>query len=53
MDWYAFAVAIALLIAVIIGNIYFLAYNAHPNDTKFGSNIIMRILVVNYDYFPL
>ncbi|CDW87933.1 UNKNOWN [Stylonychia lemnae] len=46
MDWYTIGVAIALLIILLVANIYFMAHNAHPNDSPFGQNIIMRILVV-------
>ena len=48
MDWYALVVALTFLLVMLIGNIYFLAHSAHPNDTKFGSNIVMRIVVVSY-----
>ena len=46
MDWYFLAVAIALFMVLLIANTYFLAYNAHPSDTKFGSHTVMRIVVV-------
>ena len=36
MDWYTIGVAIALLIALLVANIYFMAHNAHPNDSPFG-----------------
>ncbi len=50
MDWYAIAVAIALVLVLLIGNIYFFAHNAHPNDSTFGSNIFMRALAVFYHF---
>lgn len=48
MDWYAIGVAIALVLVLLIGNIYFFAHNAHPNDSSFGSNIFMRALAVSF-----
>eukprot|EP00347_Sterkiella_histriomuscorum_P002802 403366747 len=56
MDWYTVSVAIICLIILLIANIYFLANNAHPNDSPFGQNIIMRILVVfgfTLSYLPI
>ena len=47
MDWYFLAVALVLLLVILIANTYFLAHNAHPQDTKFGSNMGMRVLVVS------
>ncbi len=47
MDWYFLAVALVLLIVIMIANTYLLAHNAHPQDSKFGSNIFMRVVVVN------
>ena len=47
MDWYFFAVVMTMVLVILLGNTYFLAHNAHPNDTKFGSSILMRIFVVS------
>ena len=48
MDWYFFAVVMTMVLVILLGNTYFLAHNAHPNDTKFGSSIVMRIFVVSF-----
>lgn len=48
MDYFVLVCGIIVLVVMLIGNVYFLAHNAHSNDTKFGSNIIMRIIVVTY-----
>ena len=47
MDWYYLTASLSCLFVLLIGNVYFLAHNAHSNDTKFGSNIGMRIIVVS------
>ena len=46
MDWYYLSIALTLLFVLLIGNIYFLAHNAHSKDSAFGSNVLNRILVV-------
>jgi len=46
MDWFLLATALIAILVFIIANIYFLAHYAHPNDTRFGSSIPMRIFVV-------
>ena len=46
VDWYMIGVAIIVAVMLILGNIYYLAYYAHPNDTPFGKSIKMRIMVV-------
>lgn len=48
MNWYLLGFAIAIIVSMIIANIYFLAHYAHPNDTWFGRSIPMRILVVPF-----
>lgn len=42
------AITVIFVVMLLIGNIYFLAHYAHPNDTNFGKSIPMRILVVRY-----
>ena len=46
MDLYFLLVAAIMLLILLIGNTYFLAHNAHSNDSSFGSNIVVRIIVV-------
>jgi hypothetical protein len=46
VDWYMLVVSFVVLAILIIGNIYYLAHFAHPNDTPFGKSLPMRALVV-------
>jgi hypothetical protein len=46
MDLYFLLSSLAFVFALLVFNVYFLARNAHPNDTKFGSHFVLRILVV-------
>lgn len=46
MDWYFLSVSLTLLFVILLGNVYFLADNAHPKDTHFGSSMVMRLVVV-------
>jgi hypothetical protein len=38
-------------VALIITNIYLLAYYCHPDDRGFGSALICKIVVVNTNYY--
>lgn len=44
--WYVLGAALVFFVVIFVGNIYFLASYAHPNDTPFGKSILMRIVVV-------
>jgi len=47
IDVYLLVAAIAFVVVILITNTYFLAHFAHPNDTKFGSHPLNKILVVS------
>jgi len=51
MDWYSLIAYLSCIFVLLVANIYFLAHNAHPNDTKFGSHFGMRIVVVPLSHF--
>jgi len=46
IDWYFIAVSAILVIVLVFGNVYMIAYYGHSQDSKFATSFFMKFIVV-------
>ena len=49
IDWYFIAFSAILVIVLVFGNVYMIAYYGHSQDSKFASSLFMKFIVVGKD----
>ena len=49
IDWYFIAFSAILVIVLVFGNVYMIAYYGHSQDSKFATNHFMKFIVVGKD----
>ncbi len=46
MDYFVIVVFALIFLMTLVVSLYFVAHNAHPNDTKFGSSFCIRFFII-------
>lgn len=49
IDWYFIVVSTILVMVLVFGNVYMMAYYGHSQDSKFASSPFMKFIVVCKD----
>ena len=46
IDWYFIVVSAILVLVLVFGNVYMIAYYGHSRDSKFATSFFMKFVVV-------